>query len=237
MPIYFKPERIFEMKPTRLTIIRHAESALNKIRASSPIFFTDSPTRDLFIDTPDHMVPITEEGTVQARQTGKLLGESYDIAVHTGYARTKQTLEQISYSVTVSTTREIIDFRERENGYAYIMTESEMEKSFPWNKQYWKTVGPIFARPIGGESLMDVYHRVKPALVELISGHQGENMLLVTHGRVISIIRFILEKWSLEEFESFLRDSSQSPINCAVTTYSFDSKLEATLLSYNKKYW
>ena len=228
------------MKTTNLTIIRHAESALNKLRANTPVFFENSETRDLFRNTPDHTVPITPHGSVQATQTGIHLstnGIQYDVAVHTGYTRTKQTLEQIMKSVSVSQIRENIAFRERENGYAYAMTKDEVTEHFPWNERYWETFGQVFARPIGGENLMDVHCRVKPALQELIEKHEGKNILLVTHGRVISIIRFILEDWSLEKLELFLGESSQGPTNCGVTAYMFDAERSSTLISYNQKYW
>ncbi len=228
------------MKSTSLTVIRHGESTLNGVRATSPAFFSDSSTRDLFKNTPDHRVPLTVHGMAQAAQTGQFLsgdGVNYDIAVHTGYTRTKQTLDQILQSIKASGTLEISAFRERENGYAYTMTKSEVANHFPWNEQYWKTFGPIFARPIGGENLMDVCNRIRPALDTLISSHKGKNILLVTHGRIITMIRFILEQWTLEELESFLGDPSQSPVNCGVTTYSFDAVLKPYLLSYNEKYW
>ena len=228
------------MRKTTLTIVRHAESALNGIMANSPSFFSDSKTRDLFLNTPDHKVPITERGVTQATLTGKGLGKNeikYCVAVHTGYTRTKQTLEQIKVFVRVEDVEENVDLRERENGHSYVMTKDELNENFPWNEQYWKTFGPVFARPIGGESLLDVRARVKPAIMELVASHKGENILLVTHGRVVSVIRSIFEKWSTDEFESFLKDSSQGPINCGVTEYSFDEDLRPTLITYNQKYW
>ncbi len=228
------------MNSTSLTVVRHAESTLNGVRATSPVFFADSPTRDLFKNTPDHKVPLTPYGITQARETGEFLsgdGITYSVAVHTGYTRTKQTLDQILQSITVDETIERIAFRERENGYAYTMTQSEVTEYFPWNERYWKTFGPIFARPLGGESLMDVCNRLRPALNDLVSNYKGKNILLVTHGRIITMIRFILEQWTLEKLESFLGNPDQSPVNCGITTYSFDRKGKASLLSYNEKYW
>lgn len=225
---------------TSLTIVRHAESALNGVMANSPSFFSDPKTRDLFLDTPDHKVPITARGIAQAVETGRGLSKreiKYSVAIHTGYARTKQTLEQIKVFVEVENIEESVDLRERENGYSYVMTKGELSENFPWCEQYWKTFGPVFARPIGGESLLDVRARVKPAIMDILASHKGENILLVTHGRVLSVLRSIFEKWSTDEFESFIKDSGQGPVNCGVTEYSFDDELRPTLVAYNQKYW
>lgn len=228
------------MNTTSLTIVRHAESLLNRVRAHAPVFFNTDETRDRFRNIPDHRVSITEHGFTQANRTGHALsahGVRYHTAVHSGYTRTKQTLEQLLLDVSVEEVIEDTSFRERESGYGYVMTGAEIEKCFPWNKQYWETVGQIFARPIGGESLMDVCDRLKPAITHLLSSQREKNTLLVTHGRVITLIRFILEKWSLDTLEQFLEDSSQSPVNCGVTIYTFDKDLKPSLHMYNQKYW
>ncbi len=233
---------IFETYPQQLVLVRHGESLLNVAHAQSPIFFNSHEDRLPFLEMPDHRVGLSEKGKEEARMTGTGLkqdGFVFDVCYDSGYKRTVETLDLVlenleQRSINIKRTYSIL-LRERESGYAYCMTKAEVETAFPWLQEYWRTLGPIFARPIGGESVADVIARVQTFLGYLFREEQGKRVLLVLHGRIVATIRFLLENWTYDELEHFLTHGS--PKNCGVTTY--DRKGDSVTLelqTYNKLY-
>lgn len=231
--------------PQQLVLVRHARSRLNIAKIKSPVFFVTAEDRQPFLEMPDHKVDVPEEFYFQPIETGRALkehGYQFDTAYDTGYERTVKTLdlmlEQYPENERLAIRRKsCISLRERECGYGYAMTAVEMNEHFPWLQAYWKTVGPIFARPIGGESLADVIDRTSNCLPTLFQETAGERVLMSLHGRVIAAIRFLLEGWTCEEFETFL-SAGNTPKNCGVTVYNYSSTEKRFLLQeYNTCHW
>jgi 2,3-bisphosphoglycerate-dependent phosphoglycerate mutase len=231
-------------KPRQLVLVRHGQSLLNVARAHSPVFFTSCEDRDRFANLPDHKVGLSEQGVLQAKETGKALkrlGFTFDVAYDSGYQRTIDTLDHIleAYSpeerITMRRKYDIM-FREREGGYSYGMTRAEFEERYPWFHEYWKTMGPIFARPMGGESIADALNRVVIAKNTLFQECDGERVLFVTHGRILALMRSLLENWPPSELERLM--IGHSPSNCGVTVYNYsEAKRKFELAEYNTCHW
>jgi len=116
------------------------------------------------------------------------------------------------------------------------MTQSEVEKSFPWLQEYWQTLGPVFARPVGGESIADVIDRVRVFLEQMFTETKGERVLIVLHGRVLAAVRFLLEGWTYDQLEEYMM--GPGCINCGVTTYNRnDETNQLELAQYNIAYY
>jgi broad specificity phosphatase PhoE len=215
-------------RPALLVLVRHGESQRNIARKQNR-FYLDDESRRAVKGVPDHLIELTEEGRRQASATGVALREAYggfDYVVHSGYARTVQTLDHIldAYSSderAAMTVRHHLFVRERDAGHAYDMTDAEAQAAFPWLQEYWNTFGPFFARPPGGESLADVAERVYAFLQKLTRTMAGRRVLVVTHGGTIWCFRYVLERWSYEEAERRFR--SENNPNCAVTAYRFNA--------------
>jgi broad specificity phosphatase PhoE len=63
-----------------------------------------------------------------------------------------------------------------------------------------------------------------------------QRVLVVTHGGTLRVFRYLLERWTHDEFLE--RWSSEPVPNCSVTTYAFDSELSRlTLRRLNVVYW
>jgi broad specificity phosphatase PhoE len=90
--------------------------------------------------------------------------------------------------------------RERDPGYAFNMTRDEADAAFPWLQDYWRTGGPFYARPPGGESLADVAARMQLFFEGAERELAGRRVLLVTHAGVMRILRFLFEGWTTDEF-------------------------------------
>jgi probable phosphoglycerate mutase len=221
----FFPRRNAMHLPSQVVLVRHAESTLNVAKAKSPVFFKTEEARLPFLGVPDHEIDLTPRGEQQAAETGAALcrnGLAFDVAYHSGYKRTVRTLEEIlgAYPGTRAANVDIhysILLREREPGYTYNMTEAEAALYFPWLQEYWAMQGPVFARPPGGTSVADVIERTLLFLNDMHAQHRGQKVLLSLHGRVYTAIRFLYERWTYEELESFLR--GKGPRNCCVTIY------------------
>lgn len=215
-------------RPALLVLVRHAESARNVAKKGNT-FFLDEESRRAVRGVPDDHVPLTDEGRRQAEVTGRALREqfgTFDCVYHSGYRRTQETAEQLLASCSpdehaATRVRQHVFLRERDAGWTYDMTTAEAEAAFPWLQAYWETFGAFFARPPGGESLADVAQRAHLFLGQLFRERAGQRVLLVSHAGTLRVLRFLLEKWTYDEFLVRFRDD-QVP-NCAVTTYERDA--------------
>ncbi len=169
------------------------------------MFFPDSDARRSFEGEPDHHAGLTDVGRDQARVLGeRLAGEfgAFDLVYHSGYRRARETAELVLAAMGQSpapTVREHILLRERDAGYTFNMTSTEAEAAFPWLQEYWRTVGPFYARPPGGESMADVASRVQLFLESCEPALAGRRVLLVTHVGTARMIRFLLEDWTHDQ--------------------------------------
>jgi len=216
-------------RPAVLVLVRHAESERNVARKGNR-YFLDSEARKSVQGVADHRTPLTVRGRLQASQTGTALRRdfgAFDYAYHSGYYRTRETLEHLLGAYLEDERARIqirhhLFLRERDSGYTFDMTTAEAESAFPWLQEYWKTYGPVFGRPPGGESYADVAKRVYLFLSMLFRDRGGQRVLVVTHGGTLWMFRMLLERWSWEETEERLRAGSIP--NCSVTDYVFDPK-------------
>lgn len=226
-----------------LVLVRHAESERNVAKKGNR-FFLDDEARKAVQGVPDHRSPLTPRGRQQAQQTGMALRHNFglfDYAYHSGYQRTRETLEHVLAAYTDeerhrTQVRHHLFLRERDTGYTFDMTTAEAESAFPWLQDYWNTYGPIFGRPPGGESLADVAKRAYLFLSMLFRERGGQRVLVVTHGGTLWMFRMLLERWSWEEAEERFRTGSVP--QCSVTDYVFDSKsARLTLHELTRVYW
>jgi broad specificity phosphatase PhoE len=223
-------------RPALLVLVRHGQSQRNVVKKRNR-FYLDDESRKSVKGVPDHLIELTDEGRRQSAVTGAALRDShgtFDYIVHSGYARTVQTLEHMLEAYTAEERarmriRHHLFVRERDGGHAYDMTDAEAQAAFPWLNDYWTTFGPFFARPPGGESLADVCERVYAFLQKLARTMAGRRVLVVTHGGTIWCFRYVLERWTYAEAEQ--RFNTDANPNCAVTSYRFSDasgRLEPT---------
>jgi len=230
-------------RPALVVLVRHAESVRNEAKKGTT-YFADDEAREKMRGIPDHEIPLTPRGVEQARNTGIALRDrfgAFHYCYHSGYRRTVDTLQHILAAYPESDRsamriRQNMFIRERHPGYAYDMTNEEAEATFPWLNEYWRTFGGFFATPVGGESLADLTGDVYLFLNMLFRDRVGNKVLIVTHGGTIRCFRFLLEHWAYEQALKW--PPGQSPKNCGVTVYQYDSRAERlTLQEYNAIYY
>lgn len=211
-----------------LVIVRHGESVTNVLKRGCP-YFRDAETRRPVESVSDPEVPLTQRGKRQAERTGSALVARFgpfDCAYHSGYLRTRETLEIIlrQYDEEARAgipVREDSGIRELDPGCLYNVTVGELGTRFPWWRDYLRQAGVFRAVPPGGsESMSDVVaFRGSSFLRSLSRQHPDGRVLVVTHGGMLRCLRIILESLGPR-----LPRGNRSPSNCGVTVYGRDMK-------------
>jgi probable phosphoglycerate mutase len=218
--------------PSLLVVARHAESTRNVAKAGQ-VFFPDPEARRGLEGEADHHAGLTDAGREQAAAFGQRLAAdfgAFDLVYHSGYRRARETAELALEAMAQSQSpapavRESIFLRERDAGYTFNMTTAEAEAAFPWLQEYWRTVGPFYARPPGGESLADVAGRVQLFFESCERQLAGKRVLLVTHAGVVRMVRFLLEGWTVDEAPARWR--AESVGNASLVAYrDVDGRLQ-----------
>ncbi|MFO0862352.1 MAG: histidine phosphatase family protein [Candidatus Saccharibacteria bacterium] len=228
-------------RPKQIILVRHAESARNKAKyGKGTTYFADEYARRDIKGIPDYEIPLTKEGEAHAVATGKYLRDrfgTFDYIYHSGYKRTKDTLENMLLAYTDEEREQMkirhdAFIRERDPGFTYDMTEEEATKAFPWLQEYWDTYGGFFAYPPGGESIAKMTERVYQFIGMLFDRRANQKVLIVTHGGTIRAFRFLLERWSYERAITW--PSGTEPKNCGITVYDYNTEEHRLVLSeYN----
>jgi len=151
-----------------------------------------------------------------------------DVIYHSGYERTVGTTRKVLDAYGEAAARDRITVRmnpliaERDSGYCFHMTKEEAENFFPFLQGYWKIFGPFFARPAGGERLLDVLTRVYLFYMTefLLGKNAGKTVFIVGHGGVTHCFRFLLEDWDFEQARKWTSGSACT--NCGITCYDLD---------------
>jgi broad specificity phosphatase PhoE len=196
-----------------IKLVRHGESEANVGRVSS-------------LDIGDHAIPLSENGSKQALEAGRTIGQAFldGALVYTSpYRRTRETLAGILEGAGVAKdglrVYEDPRLREVEHGYEEVAAQEELRKVHGW----------FYYRFRGGESPADCYDRTSNFLESMMRQAErksADRVLIVTHGLTIRcfVMRFLHS--SVEEF-----DRLANPPNCAIVTIGERAKLAACQFS------
>ena len=173
---------------TNLILVRHGESSGNRER-----IFATSP----------HDLPLTELGYAQALATARRIAQLYRprIVISSAYVRASETARVIADSLRVPLDIQL-DLHEREVGvhrgrsYDSFHQAPDYDASRPWA---WK--------PEGGESYEEVQARVGPILDRLARAHSDQDIVIVSHGGVMTTL------WA---YAAGTWDEAYVPPNCGM---------------------
>ena len=232
-----KPVRLRNIR--RLVLIRHGQSMRNVFMEA--FCFTDNKARESIGVLQDRLCPLTKKGLKQAKTAGlrlkKLFGAPNGI-IHSGFSRAGQTACEIlsayksedGRGISISENNLI---RERNSGYLSNMTFAEVREYFPWAHEAWLFSDPFTYIPPGGESIASMCEgRLSVFLNELddlFLGTSDPTVFVVSHGRTIQGLRYLLEGWSHNLMNHSMKN--EVPPNCSVTLYEF-SKLGYPIFKY-----
>ena len=161
---------------TRLCLIRHGETPWNAERRIQGQIDID----------------LNQHGLRQARAAGAYLHEESATALYSSdLSRAWATAHAIADASGLK-AESVPELRERQYGVFEGLTYDEAKLAHPEVYARFDAREPDFAFPGGGESLVDLSHRVVSALTSIAQRHCGETVLLVTHGGVLDVVnRFV----------------------------------------------
>lgn len=231
----------------RLVLIRHGETPKNK-EESGGFCYKDNQARERVGILQDRLHILTPEGHKQARIVGRGLKKHFGVPtclIHSGFVRAKQTTEEILdvYGKKSAGGFPVIEnplVRERNSGYLSNMTDAEAMQNVSWAYDAWRIGDPFTIVPLGGESLASMCEgRLLHFLQQLdnhFSGYSNATIFVVSHGRTMLGLRYLLEGWTHDRINSALAPKSlENPPNCSVTYYEFSRMGDPILKSANWK--
>ena len=150
-------------------------------------------------------VPLTEEGWAQARALAeKTVDLELDLVICSTMLRAKQTASAVAEKLNIPV---IEDARLVEQNYGIYEGMDRKTAGFLENKRHFAVRYP------GGESMMDVAHRIYGLLEDVKREHDGKNVLLVCHGGILRLVRSYFETMTNEEYFHY------SPGNADIREY------------------
>jgi len=156
---------------TRVFMVRHGATVLT--------------AEDRFAGATD--VELSDEGREQTRRLAERLSGEKIVAVYASpLGRTMETAGILAapHKLEVQTRDGL---REISHGRWEQLTRREVEKRFPEEAAEWEKDPYTFA-PVGGESGLAVTARALPILIQLVRGHPGQNILVVSHKATIRLL-------------------------------------------------
>jgi probable phosphoglycerate mutase len=161
------------MEPTRISAIRHGETAWN-------------------VDTrlQGHLdIPLNEVGLRQAQHLAQTLvqRETIDAIYASDLSRAHSTAQAIAQAMGQTVTVHA-GLRERHFGAFQGRTYAQIETELPEHAWHWRKRTPDWAPPGGGESLTVLRERVIQTVEALAAAHAGQHIVMVAHGGVLDIL-------------------------------------------------
>lgn len=156
-------------RPTRLLLLRHAETA-------APDQFHGAESD----------IGLGPRGFAQAAACAPAIAREHPVAIYSSaMLRARQTAEAIAgrcglVAVPVPT------LHERRMGSLSGQPMSQGWEAYTDAMSAWKA-GDLHASHAGGESFAELQARVLPALTDLVRRHAGETIVVVAHGVVIRV--------------------------------------------------
>lgn len=156
---------------TRLCLVRHGETDWN--RAHRIQGWTD--------------VPLNATGLAQAEAAAReLAGESFDQVYSSTLLRASRTAEILALPHGLGVDRDA-RLRERNLGLLQGLDRSEIAARHPEVHELMRGRRPDY-QPPGGESLAQFRARIEDWLREIVVGHPGQQLLVVSHGGVLDLV-------------------------------------------------
>lgn len=145
-------------------------------------------------------LPLTEVGLEQAQLLARRTKDlKIDVIISSPMLRARQTAEP---AAQIHGLKIMVDDRLIEQDYGIYEGVSRFDEGFLANKRHF-----AFRYP-GGESMMDVAHRVYGLLEELRQKYAGKNVLLVCHGGICRVIRTYFEDMTNEEYFQYSEENA-----------------------------
>jgi len=147
---------------------------------------TDFPKDRLYCDDVDDPA-LNKQGLQQAQKAADLLSDIHVDAIYASpMKRTIMTADAIANKIKLPVQTNPA-LKERPFGIWDGLYFDAIEREFPDDYRTWKK-NPATYVPQGGESIFDLLDRVKNALYEIMSRHNGQTVVIVSHVGPIRVL-------------------------------------------------
>lgn len=196
---------------TRLFLVRHGATALS--------------AEDRFAGATD--VELSAEGRAQAERLARRLADDRIGAVYCSpLRRTLDTAALLAQPHGLTTVAKD-GLREITHGRWEGLSRSEVEARFPGEYAAWEE-DPFTFAPEGGESGLNVMARALPVIREIVVGHAGENVIVVSHKATLRLVISSLLGFDARGYRDRL---DQSP--ACLNVLDFRDPVRARLMLFN----
>jgi len=185
---------------------------------------------------PDHLVPLTENGRMQAQKNGEWLAQycrekGVDLSRariwRSPFVRTRQTAEEFNKSLQISDIREDITLTEQQFGIFHALPREKWKETFPAAYEEYvrqqENSGKFYARLPMGESPFDVairVHQFTGTIYRDYEKHGVDTLFVFTHG---TTLRAFLLRWFHYSTEWYQEEGN--PSNCWIREIDGDRDL------------
>ena len=172
-----------------LYLVRHGQSQANV-------------DEEIYKSIPDHRIALTDKGQTQAAFAGKELNYTLQGStriVHSPWLRAKQTAvlikEQLIFHKTTVLVEDPLIY---EHSILHSYEDMKNKEDYYSHEKY--SFGSFWYKSGTSESLADVYARARIFVNDLKAGrYQGDNLIIVSHGLFILMVRGVLHNLSVQE--------------------------------------
>jgi len=152
-------------------------------------------------------IPLSNTGIEQARQLARQLKKvKFDVVYSSPLQRASQTAELLLRDNSPPIILEPA-FQEISHGLWEGLRVDEIMERFPQEFRLWKEK-PHQVKMPQGESLHDLWQRVIPRFLELVTQAQGERILIIGHGGVNRVILMYCLKMELKDYWKLIQNST-----------------------------
>jgi broad specificity phosphatase PhoE len=201
---------------TRIYLVRHGATTLS--------------AEDRFAGKTD--VPLSDVGRQQVRRlSARLSGEPIAAFYASPMGRTLETARILAdpHGKEVVTRAGL---REIDHGRWEQKTRAEVERLYPEEYARWER-DPFSFAPEGGESGLSVTARALPALLEIVGGHPGQQVLIASHKATIRLLISSLLGFDSRTYRDRL---DQSPASLNILDFKDPTRPRLTLFNDTSHY-
>ncbi|HYD93463.1 MAG TPA: histidine phosphatase family protein [Candidatus Paceibacterota bacterium] len=217
------------MMPRTLTWVRHGESEGNWARTLAEAGQAHAREADLMsVHTCERR--LTEKGVEQAKRAGAWLRKHWDgntaspedrQFIVSPYVRAIETAGHLGLD-----GRWIQDTRVVERNWGTIDSHTYEQRIALFGEQLEdRKSEAFFWRPADGETLQDVFNRIRAFLDTMRRKCTNKHVLVVCHGETMWAVRYLLEYWTPQKLadEMQTRNNQTRLINCRIVQYVRDN--------------
>ncbi|MDQ6894717.1 MAG: histidine phosphatase family protein [Acidobacteriota bacterium] len=201
---------------TRVYLVRHGATVLT--------------AEDRFAGSSD--VPLSDAGREQVRRLAARLAQEPIAAFYASpMGRTLETARILA----APHGKDVVPrdgFREIDHGRWEQKTRAEVERLYPEEYARWES-DPFSFAPEGGESGLSVTARALPALLDVVSAHPGERVLIASHKATIRLLISSLLGFDARTYRDRL---DQSPASLNVLDFRDPARARLTVFNDTSHY-